>query len=60
MNATETKTSEQATERNGQKTGKPEKRGRRSYEWVPEVLALAIVTPALIHGIASLQNLPIA
>ena len=35
-------------------------REKRDFTWVVEVLLLACVTPALVHGITSLSNLPIA
>lgn len=44
----------------GQQAGsRREQREPRSFEWVPEVLALVIVTPALVHAVMSLNNLPI-
>ncbi|HEX6993214.1 MAG TPA: hypothetical protein VF339_03625 [Gammaproteobacteria bacterium] len=37
-------------------------KGTRDYDftWVYEILVLIIVTPALVHGITSLKDLPIA
>jgi|GEM_PF-6296795 len=59
MNAkadTNERTREQTTE---QANGKREQREPRDLEWVPQVLALIVVTPALFHAVLSLQNLPI-
>lgn len=32
---------------------------RHDYTWVWEILILATVTPALVHGVLALNNLPL-
>lgn len=40
-------------------TEKRVERKFHSFQWIWEVLIFATVTPALVHGVLSLQNLPI-
>ena len=40
-------------------TDKRVERESHGFQWIWEVLIFAIVTPALVHGVLSLQNLPI-
>ena len=60
---TNQQTSEQASERKSEqkswRASSEQTPAGRSFEWIPEALALVIVTPALVHGVMSLQNLPI-
>lgn len=39
-------------------TDKKVDREHRSYQWIWEVLIFVTVTPALVHVVTSLQNLP--
>jgi len=52
-------TSEQTNQPKSWRSGKQQEPERRSFQWIPEILALVIVTPALVHGVLSLQSLPI-
>lgn len=50
---------EQTTE-NAQMNEKRMRRLNRDFTWMVEVLLMVCVTPALVYGVTSLSNLPIA
>lgn len=44
---------------NSETTNKEPHRWQERFEWITEVAALAIITPALVYGILALNDLPV-